>query len=123
MDHRRANLSIDSLNANVDRLKSYRARLILFPRKSGQFKKSDSSKEDVEAATKGEGMAQKTHHIMPVMNQAKAEAISEVKKSDMPKGEEKAYRKLRDARSEARLVGVREKRRKAKEDEAAATKK
>lgn len=77
----------------------------------------------MEAANKGEGMARKTHHIMPVMNQAKAEAIGEVKKSDMPKGEEKAYRRLRDARSEARLVGVREKRRKAKEDEAAATKK
>lgn len=41
----------------------------------------------------------------------------------MPKGEEAAYRKLREARSEARLVGVREKRAKAKADEAAATKK
>lgn len=41
----------------------------------------------------------------------------------MPKGEEKAYRKLRDARSEARLVGVREKRAKAKQEESAAAKK
>lgn len=34
-----------------------------------------------------------------------------------------AYRKLRDARSEARLVGVREKRAKAKADEADSKKK
>ena len=41
----------------------------------------------------------------------------------MPEGTENAYRKLRDARSEARLVGVREKRAKAKAEEAQATKK
>ncbi len=67
--------------------------------------------------------SKKTHHTMPIVNQAKEEAIGEVKKSDMPKGEEAAYRKLRDARSEARLVGVREKRAKAKAEEATATKK
>ena len=114
---------MEALAANVERLKAYRARLILFPRKSGQHKKSDSSKDEVEAAMKGEGMAHKTHHIMPVTNVSKAEAIGVIKKSDMPEGTKNAYRTLRDARSEARLVGVREKRRKAKEDEAAATKK
>lgn len=36
--------------------------------------------------------------------------------SDYP-STDKAYRKLRDARSEARLVGVREKRAKAKAEE------
>jgi large subunit ribosomal protein L13e len=40
--------------------------------------------------------------------------VTEVKKGEMPKGEESAYRKLRLARSDARLVGVREKRAKAK---------
>lgn len=68
-------------------------------------------------------MTRKTHQTLPIVNQAKEDAIGEVKRSDMPKGEEAAYRKLRDARSEARLVGVREKRAKAKADEAAATKK
>ncbi|KAL9633310.1 MAG: hypothetical protein Q9164_004773 [Protoblastenia rupestris] len=123
VDPRRANLSIESLTANVERLKTYRARLILFPRKSGQYKKSDSSKEEVEAAMTREGMAHKTHHVMPVLNIAKEEAVGEVKRSEMPKGTEKAYRTLRDARSEARLVGVREKRAKAKADEASAAKK
>ena len=61
--------------------------------------------------------------VVPVVNVAKAEAVGEVKKSEMGKGEENAYKRLREARSEARLVGVREKRAKAKADEAAAVKK
>ena len=41
----------------------------------------------------------------------------------MPKGEESAYRRLRLARSDARLIGVREKRAKAKAEEETAGKK
>jgi large subunit ribosomal protein L13e len=41
----------------------------------------------------------------------------------MGKGEEAAYRRLREARSEKRLVGVREKRAKAKAEEATTAKK
>lgn len=47
--------------------------------------------------------------------------ISEVKRGEMPENIE-AYRTLRDQRSEARLVGVREKRAKQKADEAEAKK-
>ena len=65
----------------------------------------------------------KTHSVLPIVDEARQNAISEVKTSEMGKGEEGAYRKLRDARSEARLVGVREKRAKAKADEATAAKK
>ena len=60
---------------------------------------------------------------MPIINEAKEKAVGHIKKSDMGKGEPAAYRKLRDARSDARLVGVREKRAKAKADEAQAAKK
>jgi large subunit ribosomal protein L13e len=49
--------------------------------------------------------------------------VSEVKKSDMPESTEGgAYRTLRVARSDARLVGVREKRAKQKAEEAEAKK-
>jgi large subunit ribosomal protein L13e len=41
----------------------------------------------------------------------------------MGTGEDAAYRRLREARSEKRLVGVREKRAKAKAEEASAAKK
>ncbi len=63
------------------------------------------------------------HGVLPIKNLRKEEAVGEVKRGEMPEGEEGAYRRLRDARSEARLVGVREKRAKAKAEEAAATKK
>jgi large subunit ribosomal protein L13e len=59
---------------------------------------------------------------MAVENVKMSEAISEVKKGEMPESKG-AYRQLRDARSEARYVGVREKRAKAKAEEAAAQKK
>ncbi|KAL8685382.1 MAG: hypothetical protein Q9224_005839 [Gallowayella concinna] len=123
VDPRRANLSTESLALNVERLKAYRARLILFPRRSGQHKNLDSSKEDIEENTKEGKITRKIGSVLSIVNAARAEAIGEVSKSDMPEGTENAYRKLRDARSEARLVGVREKRAKAKAEEATATKK
>ena len=50
--------------------------------------------------------------------------ISEISKDEMPEAVEGgAYRKLREARSEARFVGVREKRAKAKAEEAESKKK
>ncbi|KAI9804854.1 MAG: hypothetical protein M1825_001223 [Sarcosagium campestre] len=123
VDPRRQNLSTESLVANVERLKSYRARLILFPRRVGQTKKADSSAEDLEAARKGETTVRHLGASLPIKNiTTKEAAFSTIKASDVPKGDESVYRKLREARSEARLVGVREKRAKAKADEAGAKK-
>jgi large subunit ribosomal protein L13e len=65
-----------------------------------------------------------TGAALPISNVAtKTGAFSERKISAMGKGEEAAYRRLREARSEKRLVGVREKRAKAKAEEASAAKK
>ena len=123
VDPRRVNLSDESLTANVERLKAYQARLIVFPRRLGQHKNTDSSKEEVKAHKEEGKTVRSTHSVLPIMNVAREKAISEIKKSDMGEGESGAYRKLRDARSDARLVGVREKRAKAKADDAQATKK
>lgn len=118
--------------ANVARLKDYKARLILFPRKSGQYKKLDSSADEVNAAKAAfaaDGKVDSSKYVtdvsakFPINNLAPEEAISHVKRDQMPKGEEAAHRRLRLARSDARLVGVREKRAKAKAEEAAAAKK
>lgn len=65
----------------------------------------------------------KTSEALRIVDTARAEAVSEVSRSDMGEGTKDAYRVLREARSEARLVGVREKRAKAKADEAQASKK
>ncbi|KAL2005936.1 hypothetical protein VTN00DRAFT_10429 [Thermoascus crustaceus] len=129
VDPRRINYSKESLAANVARLKEYKARLILFPRKSGQFKKLDSTPEEVNAAKaafsagKPEGYATNLEATLPIKNISREEAIGEVKRDELPEGEKDAFRRLREARSEARLVGVREKRAKAKAEEAAAAKK
>jgi len=119
VDSRRQNLSTASLTVNVDRLKAYRARLILFPRKLGQHKKDDASKEDLKAV---KDTVTRVKHGLPIVHAATE--LREIKKSDLPEPVEGgAYRKLRDARSEARMVGKREKRAKEKADEAAAAKK
>ncbi|KAF7846033.1 hypothetical protein BT93_L5515, partial [Corymbia citriodora subsp. variegata] len=121
VDPRRQNLSEESLAANVERLKAYRERLILFPRNTKKPKKGDASAEEVKSAKEAghKGHVQSLHAALPIDNKV---VIQEGKVADFT-SEEKAYRKLRDARSEARLVGVREKRAKAKADEAAAAKK
>jgi len=93
--------------------------LILFPRKLGQHKKGDASKEDVSSVKNTVSLLKAG---LPFV--ATESGVSEIKKSEMPKPiEGGAYRKLRDARSDARNQGKREKRAKEKADEAAAAKK
>lgn len=65
----------------------------------------------------------KTSEALQIVDKARAEAVGEIERSEMGEGTKDAYRVLREARSEARLVGVREKRAKAKADEAQASKK
>lgn len=116
VDPRRQSTSQEALSLNVERLKAYKARLILFPRKAGQHKKLDSSAEDVKAASDAKNVVSgKLSAVLPIDSGVGIKhGFEEVKKSALPKGEEGAYRKLRVARSEARYAGVREKRAKAK---------
>ena len=114
VDHRRQNLSEESLAANVARLKAYKERLILLPRKSNAPKKGDTKTDlsKVEKAT----LISSTLPIAPTDI-----AFKEISKGDMPAPiEGGAYVKLRQARSAARYQGAREKReRDAAEAEAA----
>ncbi|KAE8453637.1 hypothetical protein EG329_009148 [Mollisiaceae sp. DMI_Dod_QoI] len=119
VDPRRQNLSTESLAINVERLKAYQARLILFPRKLGQHKKGDASKEEVSAVKE---TVSRVKQGLPIVNAAAG--FTEISTDDKPEPiEGGAYRKLREARSEKRYLGVREKRAKEKADEAAAAKK
>jgi hypothetical protein len=43
VDHRRKNKSVEALQANVQRLKEYRSKLILFPKKMSKPKKGEAS--------------------------------------------------------------------------------
>lgn len=106
VDARRQNLSEESLAANVERLKAYTSRLILFPKKSNKPKKGDSSKEDLKAV---ESAVASTGVAFPIVHADTS--IKAIKKSDMPQAiEGGAYRKLRVERSNKRHAGVREKR-------------
>src|SRR5262249_35315041 len=116
VDHRRRNPSEEAIAANVARLKAYKSRLIVFPRKSNKPKAGDSAKSDLEADTISSVRA--TMPIMPI-----DKTIREISKDEMPEPiEGGAYTKLRMARSNARLVGVREKRAKEKAEADAAKK-
>ncbi|CAD6506370.1 BgTH12-07296 [Blumeria graminis f. sp. triticale] len=119
VDPRRQNLSQESLAINVERLKTYQSRMILFPRKTSKPKKGDASQEEINSAKNTVSNLRTSIPITTVSG-----GVSEIKKSEMPEPVEGgAYRKLRDARSEARYSGKREKRAKDKADEAAAAKK
>ncbi|KAL1007243.1 hypothetical protein UPYG_G00083920 [Umbra pygmaea] len=107
VDHRRRNKSTESLQINVQRLKEYRSKLILFPRKASAPRKGDSTEEELKMATQLSGP------VMPIKNvhkREKARVISDDEKKF------KAFASLRMARANARLFGIRAKR--AKEAEA-----
>lgn len=52
-DHRRTNKCDESLKTNVERLKLYKSKLVLFPRKmnSKKVKKGDATKQELASAT------------------------------------------------------------------------
>lgn len=119
VDPRRQNISEEGLKANVERLQEYKKRLILFPRRNGKTMEGDASAEDVKAAKKGENILTSTSSILPIKN------VAEFEEGPIAnyKGEENAYRKLRDARADARHAGARAKRAQLKAEEADAKKK
>lgn len=60
VDFRRRNKSVESLQLNVQRLKAYQARLVVFPRKGGKVKKGDATAEERNTAS------QLTGTIIPI---------------------------------------------------------
>ncbi|KAK8097847.1 60S ribosomal protein eL13 [Apiospora kogelbergensis] len=109
VDHRRQNLSEESLAANVARLKAYKERLVVFPRKAGKPKAGDSKETDLSKTS----ISASSAAALPIVPYSTA--VTEIKKSEMPKQiEGGAYRKLRTVRADKRNQGMREKRAKDK---------
>ncbi|CAH0014715.1 unnamed protein product [Clonostachys rhizophaga] len=107
VDSRRQNLSEESLKVNVERLKAYKERLIVFPRKSNNPKKGDTKANPREL--------EKVTLISSALPLPAAAGFSEIKKSDLPAPVEGgAYRALRMARANKRAQGPREKREREK---------
>lgn len=102
VDPRRRNKSIESLQTNAQRLKEYKANLILFPINEKKPKKGDASKEKLKVAMQVKG------EVMPIPHQLSAKIKTQTITDDEKKFS--AYVTLRKARADARLVGVRAKR-------------
>ncbi|XP_068640027.1 large ribosomal subunit protein eL13z-like [Aristolochia californica] len=98
VDHRRRNRSLESLQANVQRLKTYKAKLVIFPRRSGKFKNGDSSREELASATQVQG-----EYLPITAEEPRVELVNvtpEMKSF-------KAYQKLRIERTNKRHQGAR----------------
>ncbi|XP_016126920.1 60S ribosomal protein L13-like [Sinocyclocheilus grahami] len=101
VDPRRHNRSTESLQANVQRLKEYRSKLIIFPRKASAPKKGDGT---VSGFLYVLLQLRKCPYFLQVYKKEKARVISEDEKNF------KAFATLRMARANARLFGIRAKR-------------
>ncbi|URD79311.1 Syntaxin [Musa troglodytarum] len=98
VDHRRKNRSLEGLQANVQRLKTYKAKLVVFPRRTHKFKAGDSSPEELATATQVQGP------YLPIVREQPS--VELVKVTDEMKSF-KAYAKLRVERMNKRQVGAR----------------
>jgi len=111
VDHRRRNLSEEGMSVNVQRLKAYKEKLIIFPRKAGKPKKGDSSADDLKAET--------TRLQVPLSNPYTHE---EPRKITQEERDFKAYQTLRVERANARYDGARKERTRKKAEAEAAKK-
>jgi len=105
VDHRRRNHSTESLQLNAQRLKEYKTKLIVFPRKRGKPKAGDADAAELDKAEQLKGP------ILPMPTVADDEPMAIT--SEMKELE--AYHKIRMARADFRLFGIRQKNRLAKE--------
>ncbi|GLB36086.1 putative ribosomal protein L13 [Lyophyllum shimeji] len=112
VDHRRTNLSEEGKKVNVERLKEYKSRLIVFPRKAGKPKQGDSSAEELKAPI--------TRQPLPLPS---VDVPEPPRKITPEERDFQAYRTLRIARANARHEGARKARAAKKEEEEAAKKK
>merc|ERR1712137_1429263 len=107
VDHRRRNRCTESLQENVNRLKLYKSKLLIFPRGSGAkaVKKGDTPRAELA------NVAQNTlKEIIPVPKPAlriKARAITADEKSF------EACKTMRKARSDQKYEGAKKKKAKA----------
>lgn len=97
------------LQENANRLKAYKANLVLFPRRANKPKAGDSSAEELKAVAQLKGALLPITAAKPALEKVAVTA-------DMKK--ERAYATLRVERMNARLAGMRAKR--AAEEAAAA---
>lgn len=98
VDHRRRNLSEEGLKMNKDRLLAYKERLVVFPKAGGKKAKETPAVPENRLKTLGAAF--------PLPEGIVAEKPRELTAEEKDESQS-AYRKLRVARSDARLAGKR----------------
>ena len=118
VDHRRKNRNAEALSLNVDRLKAYRSKLVVFPRNatSKRIKKGDATKEQRKAVAKQADISA-SFPATVALPKLKARKITAAERDAT------VTAVLRKARTDALLWGRREKREKDKAAAAAGKKK
>lgn len=71
MDHRRRNRCLESLQANVNRLKAYKANLVVFPRQASAPKSGDSPADELAAVQQVMGTVMPIQTTAPTMEYGK----------------------------------------------------
>merc|ERR1712190_643483 len=113
VDHRRRNKCAESLQMNVERLKTYQSKLLIFPRGSGKkaVKKGDTPRSELQ------NVAQNTlKTIIPVPKLKKRVFSRPITKEEKEKS---AYRQLRKARTDKKYAGERKVKAKKAQEKAA----
>lgn len=115
VDTRRRNLSEEALQTNIQRLKEYKAKLVLFPLKSGKAKKGEIADSAVDAL---KNVVQLKTEIFPIVNDRSMPEPREITAEEKKKS---AFKTLRNARRDVKAVGYLFKKKKAALEAANAT--
>ena len=113
VDHRRRNKSHEGYQQNIQRLKEYRSKLILFPKNPKRPLKGEAKPEETSKARQIRGK------VMPI-RALRRQALKRHEKPRVITEEEKkfeAFVTLRKARRQAHTFGMRMKRQKEKADD------
>jgi len=103
VDHRRENRSEESFQANVQRLKLYKSKLVVFPRRNTKrLRAGDSTKEQRSAAVQV-----LTKHALPISTPAVEVQTRKVTKEE---ADDHVYARVRKARTDQKRAGARTKR-------------
>lgn len=100
VDHRRKNRSLESLQLNTQRLKTYLSKLVLFPKNPKKPQKGEATLQECSAATQHIGT------LFPITQPIVHEAPRKITESEKSLD---AFKTLRKAKTCARFAGRREK--------------
>merc|ERR1711934_1035204 len=110
VDHRRRNKSVEGQEANAQRLREYRAKLVVFPKHAKHAKKGWVDTSDASTVVE-----QQTGVVMPEITKSKK---SKARAITAEEAGAHTVRMLKAVRNDARLKGYREVQQKIKADKA-----